>query len=306
MSEPVIVYRDRRSGLDVHEQVFGDAMVRFFYRNPTGAWIGHHLMSRRWLSQLVGWFQSSPLSRFKISSFIRDYEIPMEEFEPGPFPSFNDFFTRRFKPGMRSFVISPTELAAPAEGRYLAYRSVDPEQTFPVKGQFLSSPALLGSAGEHAKTFAGGPLIIARLCPVDYHRFHFPDDGEVASAWEVPGRLHSVNPFALTVRPDVFATNFRVVSILSTRHFGRLAYIEVGAMCVGRIIQSYDTRRPFSRGEEKGMFLFGGSTIVLLGEAGAWRPDQDLLDLTAARRETLVRLGERIGTSSPIHGSSPA
>src|SRR5690606_20840382 len=100
----------------------------------------------------------------------------------------------------------------------------------------------------------------------------------------------------LAYRSDILATNERQVSILSTRHFGRLAYVEVGAACVGRIVQTASPDQRFFRGNEKGFFLFGGSTVIVMGEAGAWRPDADLLEQTALKRETFIKLGEKIGS----------
>jgi phosphatidylserine decarboxylase len=129
---------------------------------------------------------------------------------------------------------------------------------------------------------------------VDYHRFHFPDDGEVLDEYRIAGRLHSVNPFALRARSDILATNDRHVSILDTSNFGRLAMVEVGAMNVGKIVQTHPTGAPFHRGDEKGYFCFGGSTILLFGEAGGWVPSTDLLEQTALERETLVRLGDEV------------
>jgi phosphatidylserine decarboxylase len=108
--------------------------------------------------------------------------------------------------------------------------------------------------------------------------------------------LHSVNPIALKQRSKIFITNERHVSILETKHFGKLAYIEVGALCVGKIVQTHKESEPFSKGDEKGYFLFGGSTVILIGQAGRWNLDEDLLLKTRQNQETLVRLGEPIAT----------
>jgi phosphatidylserine decarboxylase len=129
-----------------------------------------------------------------------------------------------------------------AEARYLAFESIHEDQVFPVKGGFLSAESLLGSH-EKAAPFVGGPLLLARLCPVDYHRYHYPDAGRTLDAYTIQGQLHSVNPVALAQRGEIFIRNERRVSILETQHYGKLAYIEVGALCVGKIIQSYDEAR---------------------------------------------------------------
>lgn len=285
---------DRRHAREIEEQVYGEAGVRFVYGNPLGRLLGDLLLARRWFSRVYGWMQSTSLSGRKVAPFIARYQIPMEEYEPGPFRTFNDFFVRRFRQGARPWVTDADVMPAFAEARYLAWTAIEDGQTFPVKGRDLSATALLGSDAL-AREFTGGPLLLARLCPVDYHRFHFPDDGQVVDSHRVHGAFHSVNPLALAARSDVLATNERHVTLLDTSQFGKLAYVEVGAMCVGRIVQSH-TSPTFRRGDEKGYFLFGGSTVVVLGQPGAWVPDAELLDQTGRRRETLVRLGERVAT----------
>ena len=138
---------------------------------------------------------------------------------------------------------------------------------------------------------------MARLCPTDYHRFHFPDGGRVLERYSLPGRLHSVNPIALKRRGDIFFTNKRDISILETENFGKLAYIEVGAICVGKIVQSH-RQGDFRRGEEKGYFLFGGSSVIVMGLPGRWVPSEDVLRHTKEGMETYVRLGDVLGVRS--------
>ncbi len=296
-----IKYWNRHDRREETEKVYGDAFVRWLYGTRKGQIVSDALLSRHVVSRAYGAYQSSRLSAHKVAPFIEEFKIPMEQYEPGPFRSFNDFFIRRFRPGQRPIASDPKELAAFAEARYLAYRTITPTQKFPVKGEYLTAEALLGDA-EKAKPFHGGPLLLARLCPVDYHRFHFPDDGRALENYAIRGALHSVNPLALRYKSEIFATNERAVSILETRSFGKLAYIEVGAMMVGLIVQSHPSAKnpkggEFKRGEEKGYFLFGASTVIVLGEPGAWTPSQDLLENTARDREVLVRLGEPLAKS---------
>lgn len=292
MSTPIRIW-NRAEGREETEQVYGGAMVDWLYGTKPGQALADGILSRAWISKLYGAYQGARASRHKIVPFIRDFGIRMEEYDEGPFDTFNDFFIRKFRPGARPFETRPDRMPAFAEARYLAFASVTPEQRFPVKGGFLTAEALLGDARE-AAAFEGGPLVIARLCPVDYHRYHYPDDGETERSYPVGGLLHSVNPAALRYRGEILATNERRVSLLRTRNFGRLAYIEVGALCVGKIVQTCPENRPFTRGDEKGYFLFGGSTVILLGEAGRWQPDSDLTDRSSRGIESFVRLGEAI------------
>ncbi len=134
-----------------------------------------------------------------------------------------------------------------------------------------------------------------RLSPADYHRFHFPESGRCSAVRRIGGSLHSVTPISLEAGSDVFGGNERHVASLSTETVGDVLLVEVGAMLVGRILQSYESEVPVRRGEEKGWFAFGGSTVVYIFEPGRIRLDADLIEQTGLGRETLVRLGTRMG-----------
>ena len=211
-----------------------------------------------------------------------------------PYSTFNNFFIRRFKEEARTFEKEANLLPAPCEARYFGFESLKDEDTIPVKGRFWSPKALLNSE-KWASEFEQGPALLARLCPVDYHRFHFPDDGEVLDSFRVSGKFHSVNPLALKANDKIFQENERQVSILETKNFGKLAYIEVGAMMVGKIVQTYEGNS-FTRGQEKGYFLFGGSTVIVFGQKGLWKPDQDILEKTSDSMETYIKLGSSIAS----------
>ncbi|MGK5082477.1 phosphatidylserine decarboxylase [Bdellovibrionota bacterium FG-1] len=291
-----IRYWNRAKKCEETEQVYGETFVRLLYGNTLGKFFADRVLAGYWLSRLYGVLQSSSLSRRKIASFVEHFKIPMELYEDTRFKTFNEFFIRRFRPGVRPFISDPKRLGAFAEARYLGWDKISLEQTYPVKGQYLTARTLLERA-DLAQEFEGGPLLIARLCPVDYHRFHYPTDGRTLEQYRLPGKLHSVNPMALHAHGAVLCTNERVVSILDTKEFGKLAYIEVGAMCVGRIMQTHESNQPFTRGDEKGYFLFGASTVILLGQTGRWRVDSDILANTAQGRETYLELGVGVATS---------
>ena len=295
-STPIRV-RDRRSGKIFDEQVYGEGALRWVYGSPVGLALEKALLSKRLVSALMGAYHDSSSSTAKIGSFISRYGINMDEFEAGPFSSFNEFFIRRFKLNARPFVAAPA-MAAFAEARYFAWEQTDESTAVPVKGALLSPRQLLsdGISADQARRLEGGPLLLARLCPTDYHRFHFPDHGRWLSCRRIPGRLHSVNPVALQARPRTFLDNERQVSLLECDSLGMLAYVEVGALGVGKIIQRRTER--FERGAEKGYFLFGGSTVIVVGEPGRWKPDHDLLSATRDGIETLIHLGEKIADST--------
>ncbi len=275
------------------EQVYGEEWLRWLYETRGGQILADAVLSRAWISELYGLYQNSRLSARKIPSFVRNFSIPLEEYEEQRYSCFNDFFIRKFKPGMRQFPEAPNEMGACAEGRILAYASVSSKSEVPIKGTVLTVDALLSNF-EYSRLFSGGPAFVLRLCPTDYHRFHFPDQGQTLERYRIAGRLHSVNPVALHYDPKILVTNERQVSILETQNFGKLAYIEVGALCVGKIVQTHSPMLGFKRGDEKGYFLFGGSTVVLLGEKGRWSPENDILERSVAGIESRVRLGETI------------
>lgn len=277
------------------EDVYGGSFLHWIYGTTTGWFLDQLVLSRTFVSQLCGAYQSSSWSAREIEPFIQRFNIHRNEFEDGPFSTFNEFFSRKLKPGTRPFTADPREMPAFAEGRYLAYDQVRTDSTYPVKGTELSISSLMGS-DQKAKPFLGGPMFIARLSPVDYHRFHFPDDGTIQETYSIHGKLDSVSPIALHEKKDIYLKNERRISILNTINFGQIAYIEIGALCVGKIVQTHPVDAPFARGDEKGYFLFGGSTVIMIGQPGRWTPDPDLLFHTQQGQETLIQLGTKIGT----------
>lgn len=293
-----IRYFNRHTGTIEIEKVYGDSAVKWLYGSNSGKLLGEFL-SQVPVSMAYGVYQSSPLSKKKILPFVRDFNIQMQDYLPqdgrdesDPYATFNDFFIRRFRAGKRPFPTEPGLMGAFAEARYFGFESIRDDHTIPVKGKYLSASALLNNE-QWAVPFKDGPLLLARLCPVDYHRFHYPDDGDVLDHYRVRGKLHSVNPIALKEMAKIFATNERQVTILDTNNFGKLAYVEVGAIMVGKIVQTHDSKK-CSRGEEKGYFLFGGSTVIVIGEQGKWAPSDDIIKYSKEGMETYVHLGSPV------------
>lgn len=286
------------------ENVYGAQLVDWLYTTSSGKLLST-ILCKAPLSKMYGYYQDSFLSKSQINQFIEQYKINMGDFLPdetgtleNPYANFNQFFIRRLRPGKRNFSLESNELGAFAEARYYGYAHLTEKEKVPVKGQFLSAKNLLNNE-KWSSTFKDGPLLLARLCPVDYHRFHYPDDGTILDSYPVKGLYHSVNPLAIKAKNDIYMTNERFVTILDTKNFGKLAYIEVGAICVGKIVPS----RPlingdeFKRGDEKGYFKFGGSTVIVLGERGKWVPQDLLLKNTHSNIETYYQLGMSVAVS---------
>jgi phosphatidylserine decarboxylase len=291
MSRPIpLPIWDRRAGrpieewMDDHSPTYESeprrSIVQWFESQPLYDWF-------------VAAYQNTSWSRHKIEPFVRKNHIDIGEFESAHYATFAEFFERRFRPGVRTFPRLPREMGAFAEARYFAWERVQPDQTFPVKRHSLSAEHILGEA-ERALPFAAGPVLLARLAPVDYHHVHYPDSGLTLVHDHLGHRLWTVNWHALQNMNDILFQNERRINILETRNFGRLAFVEVGALSVGRIVQIHPLEDPFRRGDEKSVFRFGGSAIVVFGQTGAWRPCDDLLEHTQEGVETFVRLGETV------------
>lgn len=279
---------DRESKKFFYEKVYGGGAINALYSSGLAKFLVPSIGSI--FSEVYGSYKATRLSAKAIPEFIKNFQIPKEEFVSEEYQSFNDFFIRRFREGARDFGTNPHSLRAFAEGRYLAFAEI--EQKIPVKGVNLELTVLLKDLPER-DLFKSGPTLIARLCPVDYHRFHFPCAGKILKTTRSHGPLHSVNPIAMENVDGILFTNERQVSLLETPVFGLLAYIEVGALCVGRIVQTHGEK--FKTGDEKGYFLFGGSTVILVGQKGKFRIDEDLLEKSAHGQEVFVKLGTQIG-----------
>jgi phosphatidylserine decarboxylase len=282
---------DRRSGTLVNEWMEDSKAT---YESKPRQSIKQWLESEPIYDWLLAAYQHSRRSARKIEPFVRKHHIDMTEFEPVIYRSYAEFFVRRFRTEARRFPSPAGEMGAFAEARYFAWESLRANQRFPVKGHSLSAERILGSP-ERARPFVGGPVILARLSPMDYHHLHYPDDGETLGQDWLGRRLWTVNWHALLHQDDILFRNERQINFLRTRNFGQLAFVEIGALSVGRIIQVHPRDTAFRRGEEKSVFDFGGSAVVVFGEPGAWRPADDLLEHTRDGVETFLRLGELLG-----------
>ena len=246
---------------------------------------------------LVAAYQNTRRSARQIEPFIKKHNIDIGEFKPVMYRSFAEFFDREFKPGVRPFTAEPGEMSAFAEARYFGWDKIDVEQQFPIKGRSLNAEQVLGSK-KRAAPFIGGPVLLGRLSPMDYHHVHYPDDGTSLEKAKLGRSLWTVQWHALQHQPNILLRNERQINILSTHNFGRLAFVEVGAMSVGRIVQVHPLDRPYRRGDEKSVFKFGGSAVIVFGEPGKWRPAADILQNTQENIETLVQLGSVVALTA--------
>ena len=301
--EPVTFF-NRLTGRLEQEAIYGEGFLRFAYENPLGRLAVAAFVRRAAFSAWYGRRMSTPASRARIAPFIAHYGLDPAEFAdpPDSFASFNDFFSRRLAPGARPVDPDPDTVVFPADGRHLGFARADEIAGVFVKGQRFDLPALLGDASLAAR-YAAGSLVLSRLCPVDYHRFHFPCAGTPDAPRLIDGHLYSVNPIALRRRLAYLWENKRVLTTLRTERLGTVLLLEIGATNVGSIVQSMTPGQPVAKGDEKGYFRFGGSSTITIFEPGRVALAPDLLEHSAACRELYARMGSAMGrltTSAPL------
>lgn len=299
MSSDSITFFNRRTGQIETERIYGEPWLRFIYGgNPLGRLSLAALVRRAWFSAWYGWRMNQPGSAAKVLPFVVEYGLDAEEFDKPAtaYRTFNEFFYRRLRAGARPISAGDKVAVFPADGRHLAYQNVDGAEGFYAKGKKFTLGALLGSA-ELGDEFAGGSLVISRLCPVDYHRYHFPVAGTPSEPTAINGWLYSVSPLALRINPDYLTENKRMVTLLQSECFGRVAVVEVGATMVGAILQSFTPDKPVAKGDMKGMFAFGGSCVITVFARDRIHLDDDLTFHGSEQREVYARMGERLGVA---------
>ena len=303
---PNLFYRNRQTGQLEEEQVYGGLFLRFLYGQSSlsryiGKPLAHALARCPWVSKLAGWWQRHPRSRRQILPFIQRYQIRIEEcaldaLDPTTFPSFDAFFTRRLRPETRPIAPGADVAIMPADGRYRFFPRIDEATLFGIKGSKFDLAGLTQDA-DLAKQYAQGTMVLARLAPVDYHRFHFPCRCRPGEAILWNGPLYSVNPLALRQNLAILWQNKRVLTRLESPLFGPILYIEVGATNVGTIHQTYTPGTLYEKGDEKGYFSFGGSTLILLFEKERLALDPDLVAASEHDEEVLCLMGQSMGQS---------
>jgi len=290
-----IQYIDRATQKKEVEKIAGHRLLLFFYGNSWLSFFCLPLLSRlSFVSKFYGWLQKKPSSARNVAPFIQTYKIDSSEFVKTSFTSFNDFFIRKLKRERRPIIADPRRAALPADGRYLAFPNVQDVGKFYIKGKSFDLTSLLQNP-PYARRYEEGSMVIARLCPTDYHRYHFIADGIPGKAREISGDLYSVNPIALHKKLSILWTNKRVVTDFETDLFGKVLYIEIGATCVGTIHQTYSPGVRVCKGEEKGYFSFGGSCLVILFEKDRIVLDRDLVTHSEQGFETKACFGESLG-----------
>ncbi len=295
MSTQGITFYNRYTQQLEQEKVLGEKSLRWVYGTSLGKVALHTLIKRAFFSKLLGAMKNSRSSAKSLPQFVREYNINLDEAEKPleEYTCFNDFFYRKLKPGARP-ICADDCIALPADGRHSGWQDASQMQGVFVKGQQFDLPALLGS-NELAEKYQHGTVVLSRLCPVDYHRFHFVADGTPDAAIRIPGPLASVSPYCLRHKLSWLWTNKRELTLLRTPHLGDIVHLAVGATGVGAIFQTYTPDSPVKKGDEQGYFAFGGSTIMTFFEPGRVQLADDILRNTEQCTETFAHVGDTLG-----------
>ncbi len=289
-----IKFINRKTGKTEIETPPGEGFLKLLYNNPFGKMLFLPLVKRKFLSEWYGRKMNKSSSTKKIESFVSDLKIDMSEAKKSitEFTSFNDFFYRELKPEAR-----PIEngFISPGDGKLLAFENIEDVHHFFVKGRKFTLREFLNDK-ELALHYKNASLLILRLAPNDYHRYHFPYRGIPSSSTKIKGDYLSVSPYALASNfTTVFCENKREYCILKTEDKGDILLAPVGATMVGSILETYTANTPVNKGDEMGYFAFGGSTIVVLVDKNKIQIDRDILENTKNQIETFVKMGEKIG-----------
>lgn len=289
-----IKFIERSTGKLIEEEVPGGGVLNFLYGgSPLGKLSLFVMFRRKYFSSLFGMYIDSSRSKKGVVKFIDKFNIDMDDYqdEVASFNTFNEFFYRKIKPSARPI---GQGIVSPADGRVLAFPKISDSRRFFIKGSefnlntFIGNPLL-------AEKYADGSMFIVRLAPVDYHRFHFPVEGLATASTKIKGAYYSVSPMALRKNLEIFCQNKREYCTVKTEHKGEVLICDVGATLTAGIHQTYSANSKVKKGEEKGYFSFGGSTLVVLFEKGQMTFSEDLIKNTEDGLETWLKMGETIG-----------
>ena len=267
-----------------------DKLLSFLYTNIFGRMLLKPLIQPQ-VSKLAGRYLSSAHSKWLISKFIERNEINMDIYEECDYSSFNDFFTRKIKPDSRPVPEDLDVLISPCDCLATVY-PIQENTTFSIKNTEYTLRSLLRSP-RLAKRFRGGYAYILRLTVEDYHRYLYSVSGKQSKNYHIDGTFHTVNPIANDYLP-IYKENTREYTVIHSKEFGDVLQMEVGALLVGKI-SNHKQSTVVTRGEEKGFFEYGGSTVVVLTQKGRVTPRSDLLTNSKNGYETKVLQAHPLG-----------
>jgi len=304
-----------RRGLDTDFGVYvmnRTSRQRYYESSPFPVRFGMKLLFNTWLiyspfihlhlaiqTRNMGQEKDSPASASEIQGFVKEYQVDVSQLakpDLTEYKTFNEFFSRPLAVGARPVDPNPSSLVSATDCRLTVFPTITQATQVWIKGRDFTIASLLGDT-QLASHFANGSIAIFRLAPQDYHRFHSPVDGTILNNTDIAGTYYTVNPMVVRTDLDVFTENRRIVSMIQSPTFGMVAFVQIGALLVGSIVQTgvKQIGATVTRGEELGYFAYGGSTVVAVFEPGMVVFDADLVNSSVNAYETYVRVGERIG-----------
>ncbi len=266
-----------------------DKLLRNLYNTNFGE-KSLKILTHKYFSKTAGFILNSKFSKIAIDKFIKENNININEYEGYPYKSYNDFFIRKIKKEYRPFDMNKDHFISPCDSKLLVHE-ISENNTYTIKDVNYTFYELTKSK-KIANKFKGGYLMIFRLSVDDYHRYYYVDDGKKTRNVKIDGLYHTVNPIATNTLP-IYKENKREMCILKSENFDDLMLMEIGAMVVGKIV-NYHQDTPVKRGQEKGRFEFGGSTVIIAVKKDILKIDEDILENTKNGFETKVKLGEKI------------
>lgn len=288
-------YVDRRTGAVKVDPIYAGRFLNWCYNSRAGWYLSRHLLARRFISRVYGWYYKRRWTRRQIPAFVQQLEIDTTDClqSLSSYASFNDFIVRRID--LRSRPIDPgeTTCVSPADARVWV-QPITVARTFQIKAATFQLASFLRH-DSLASAYDGGTLFVFRLYLGDYHHFHFPAAGTPLQTRSLPGKYFAVTPYSRRWLVPYFATNHRHLTLFESTHFGRLVLAEVGAFTVGSIRQCFEPGQYVAKGTHKGYFELGGSIVVLLFLPGRIEVDADLLTNSNNGLETYLRMGESVG-----------
>ncbi len=279
---------DRQNQTYYTEVQYGGKLLNFLYHTFWGR-ILLKLIANRSFSKLNAIYNNSKASISKIKPFIEKYNIQMNDFESKKYQSFNDFFTRSLLTGKRDICSDPERVIAPADSKLSVYY-ITKNLQISVKNSTYSMNEILRDQ-DLSREYENGLCLVYRLTVDDYHRYCYIDDGEIVGQKRIKGKLHTVSSISKDYK--VYIENQREYQVINTRNLGRIIQMEVGALLVGRIVNRQS--KLAMRGEEKGYFSYGGSTIIVFIKANQAIIDEDIMKHNQENIETKVKYGEAVG-----------
>ncbi|KAI5791470.1 phosphatidylserine decarboxylase [Pyronema domesticum] len=299
---------DRKTGEYKREQqpIYKKLKLLILF-NPLFEWIDRTRWFRHKLHEkayMAGHDTSEPSSAAKIRSFVDFYHIDMNDFEPSDisqYHTFQDFFIRKHKPGTRPLYAEGdnSKAVVVADSRLVVYDTVSKACRIWIKGHHFNIENLVADE-KSGHIWDSGSIASFRLSPQDYHRYHCPVAGTVKWWKPIVGEYYGVDPIAIRSDIDILTNNARCAVCIESEEFGQVLFVAIGASEVGTVLINEKFRTPGSKvekGEELGMFEFGGSSIVVCFEQGRIKFDEDLIRASDRLLEMSVEMGTSLGTA---------